>query len=286
MEHVEKDHDSIKKCEFCHKMYNNFNWHMMKYHKNLFRCSYHKCKTYFRTEKEVQKHMALVHAVSKRKKCIFCSMFYSSVTMHKHLRTVHKTQLASAFKCTSCIYHKYFLNEAKYKNHMDICHGNSLNCIYCDKTWINKKSLKSHVNYVHQNVKIMCNYYGCSQFFHTQRECDAHFKQLHKIEDEKKRFQCPKCSFRTPTKNVLKEHEDRMHETKDISCPKCGKCFGNLVALKQHFSKSHVAIICQHCNSQIVNIRQHQVKRKCENCHLVLLCIQLANLHKQKCVNC
>jgi hypothetical protein len=78
--------DKLIKCEFCCFRY----WksrkanHLKIHHKNdnLIRCSYWNCSTHFCSEVEKQNHEALVHASTKKDKCIFCYNFFTKLTFY------------------------------------------------------------------------------------------------------------------------------------------------------------------------------------------------------------
>jgi hypothetical protein len=67
------------KCDFCCLMYfeRDHSNHFKRHHKNdnLLQCSYRTCPSRFLSEIEKQNHEALVHALTKKHKCIFCSFF-------------------------------------------------------------------------------------------------------------------------------------------------------------------------------------------------------------------
>jgi hypothetical protein len=93
----------LTKCDFCCLMYykrDRLN-HFKKHHKNdnLIRCSYWRCSLRFRSELEKQNHEALVHALTKKQKCLYCNLFFTDNAIVVHYQTIHKTLFANAFKC-------------------------------------------------------------------------------------------------------------------------------------------------------------------------------------------
>jgi hypothetical protein len=113
------------KCEFCCLMYSikNQAYHFKIHHtnENLIRCSYNNCSTRFRSEVEKQNHEALVHALTRRQKCIFCNLFFAEDCLFHHYQRKHKSLLAKAFRCKfKC--RKYFLTEADLEEHIASAH--------------------------------------------------------------------------------------------------------------------------------------------------------------------
>jgi len=180
--------DKLIKCDFCCLMYSkNDQAHHFKIHhknENLIRCSYFHCPTRFRSEVEKQNHEALVHASTKKHKCIFCNLFFYEDSLLNHYQRMHKTLFANAFKCK---FHckRYFLTEAEREEHIASAHKICLmraeaKCLYCNKICIDKNLLDSHINWHHSAVKILCKFFNCCQYFHTQTEADKHFELRHK----------------------------------------------------------------------------------------------------------
>jgi KRAB domain-containing zinc finger protein len=279
------------KCDFCCEMYcksltsNHFKIHH-KYD-NLIRCSYLHCSTHFRSEVEKQNHEALVHASTKKDKCIFCNLFFSESGILYHYQTIHKTLFANAFKCK---FHcrKYFLTEADREEHIASAHKRPMRteakCLYCNKICIDKDALSCHIRRNHSAIKITCKFYNCRQYYHTQTEADEHFEQKHQKIELKKKYYCTKCSFRSANKSKVKYHISRMHKDKILLCPKCFKCFSSSRTLKAHVKQTHSPPkVCPHCNKSYLHIRMHLKQEKCKKCQTVLLCIQVAQLHKKLC---
>jgi hypothetical protein len=279
------------KCDFCYLMYSERNQanHFQKHHKNdnLVRCSYRPCATRFRSEEEKQNHEALMHASTKKIKCIFCDLFFHAASILHHYRMKHETLFANAFKCK---FHcrKYFLTEADRDEHIASAHKILMRaeakCLYCNKICIDKHGLKYHINKQHSAVKILCKFFGCCQYFHTQTEADEHFKEQHQKIEENKRYCCLQCNYRTAFKNKVMAHISRMHGQKISKCPKCSKCFSSSFILKDHIKQTHSPPkVCPHCNKGSRHIKQHMKQDKCKRCQKVLLCVGVAQLHKKLC---
>jgi hypothetical protein len=283
--------DKLVKCDFCCVMHckSLTAYHLKKHHKNdnFIPCSYWRCSVHFRSEVEKQNHEALVHVSTKKHKCIFCNLFLSESKILQHYQTKHKSLFANAFKCK---FHcrKYFLTEADCQEHIASAHKilmrTEAKCLYCDKICIDKNALVKHINWHHSAVKILCKFFGCGQYFHTQTEADEHFEEQHEKIEENKKYRCLKCNYRSPCKYRVKYHISRMHGEKILQCLKCSKCYNSSFTLKDHVKRAHSPPkVCPHCNKSYFNIRVHLKQENCKRCQKVLLCVCVARLHKKLC---
>jgi hypothetical protein len=291
-EHIREVTNQLIKCDFCCKKYlkNSKTIHFQLNHMNdnLVRCSYLHCSTHFRSEEEKQNHEALVHASTKKDKCIFCNLFYNDVAILHHYRRKHKTLFANAFKCKfRC--RRYFLTEVDREKHIASAHKICLmraeaKCLYCNKICIDKHMLNRHINNHHSAVKIICKFFQCVQYFHTQTEADKHFEQQHQKIEENKKYRCLKCNYRSASNWHFKDHISRMHGEKILPCPKCSRYFSSSRNLKTHIKLVHSPPkVCPHCNKSMLNIRMHLKQEKCKSCCKVLVCLRVAKLHKKLC---
>jgi KRAB domain-containing zinc finger protein len=291
---VTQINDKLIKCDFCCLNY----WksftskHFKIHHKNdnLIRCSYQRCSTRFRSEAEKQNHEAQVHESVKKQKCMFCNLFLTAKSnILQHYQTTHKSLLANVFKCTfKC--KRYFLTEADREEHIVSAHKTKClmrteaKCLYCNKICIDKHVLSNHIRKNHSAVKILCKFFHCGQYFHTQTEADEHFEQQHQKMEENKKYHCLKCNFKTASQNNFKNHISRMHGEKILPCPKCSRCFSSSLTLKVHMKQVHSPRkICPHCDKSYLHIKRHLKQEKCNRCQEVLMCIHVAQLHKKLC---
>jgi KRAB domain-containing zinc finger protein len=153
--------------------------------------------------------------------------------------------------------------------------------LYCNKICIDKHVLNSHINKHHLAVKILCKFFHCGQYFHTQTEADEHFEQQHQKIEENKKYHCLKCNYGTALKFKLKVHISRMHGEKILPCPKCSRCFSFPFDLKDHLQRAHLPPkVCQHCNKCCRYMKSHMKQEKCKRCQKVLLCVRVARSHK------
>ena len=129
-----------------------------------------------------------------------------------------------------------------------------------------------------------CNFRFCSQYFHTQAQADSHFEQKHQKIEDKKKFRCLKCNYRSSQKASCDLHMSQIHGDKSLPCSKCQKLFGSSAALKIHLRFAHKPPkVCPHCNICYSRIEVHLKEEKCKICQKDLLCINSAQLHKEVC---
>lgn len=287
----------LRKCEFCIKTSRTYPTgrmleHLRKFHEGetFVRCSYLLCSTFFRSEEEKQKHEELIHAGANKTKCIFCNLFFPNSTMTSHLKYSHKSQYPNAFKCTfPCS--TYFLTELERDRHIDSVHKKlklrqEVECIYCNKLCTDKILLRNHIRICHSDVKIRCKMQQCNQFFLTQTQSDAHYNEVHRKREEKKKLRCSECDFRSNKLSNVKKHAIRNHKSKDIPCPnvKCSKLFSSAYALTDHLRYSHAELkTCQHCKMKLVEFKYHQMQAKCKKCQRLLPCVRKAQQHYKVC---
>jgi hypothetical protein len=208
-----------------------------------------------------------VHASTKKDKCIFCFKFFHEGSLSHHYRRKHKTLFANAYKCK---FHcrRYFLTEADCEEHTASAHTECLiraeaMCLYCNKICIDKRVMQQHINKCHSAVKILCKFFHCGQYFHTQTEADKHFEQQHQKMEENKKYCCLKCNYRSVYQKNFTFHISRMHGDKILLCTKCSRCFSSSVTLKVHIKQAHSPQkICPHCNITHSNISMHLKQEK------------------------
>lgn len=109
---------------------------------------------YFRTKKNIFKHIQDVHCSIRRYKCEICLFAFKTFrNLKKHLNNKHK------IKAT---------NEKK----ISIIPNGSLNCDLCSKSFRNRSSFYSHNYYVHPKVEYKCHL--CEKSFKRKLKLKLH----------------------------------------------------------------------------------------------------------------
>jgi hypothetical protein len=202
------------KCPLCQMEISgwHFDRHVKKHHpptQIYKRCRFKNCSERFLSDKNRQEHEEITHdSKTKWKKCIYCNKLV--VRLYQHMNKNHKSD---AIKCnfhSACP--NYFLSEKDRDEHIEKVHLiENITCIYCNSTCASKALLYHHVKNHHLDVHIRCTFHGCPLFFSSQSECDDHYKQMHQQKEDKKKFQCSRCSYKSASKNVLTRHIKRIH---------------------------------------------------------------------------
>ena len=308
--HISKFHHGKKNkvskktnCIFCVKMVciNRMKAHVRESHKNkpFIRCSYnnYRCNTYFKSQEQKTKHIEEFHnAVGKGNKydtleCIYCGLAdVKRCMLQKHMRAHHKS---IAIRCN---FHKlcptYFKSEAERDEHVQNVHRltcwelpDGIECVYCKKMCRDKKHLLDHVSSVHFHLRIKCSAHRCTQFFIHQSDCDQHFEEQHRQEEDKKKFQCHDCGYRALKKLNLTKHVSQKHLKRRYECPLCDRVLNSKCAINKHLRKVHVkSKKCRNCNTTEVKLlKQHQKKMQCKVCKKMLPCLTAAAQHAEIC---
>lgn len=302
--HVGKKYKFSKKarCIYCDKMVftNKMKAHVQKSHENkpFIRCSYnnYQCNTYFQSLEEKKEHEEEFHnAVGKGKetdklKCIYCDLAdVKRCLLKKHMQSHHKS---IAIRCN---FHKlcstYFHTEAERDEHVQNVHRRTcwqlpdgVECVYCKKICRDKKQLLDHVSSVHFLVRIKCGAHRCTQFFLSQSDCDQHFEEKHREEEDKKMFHCHDCGYRALRKINLTRHVSQKHLNSEFECPLCARVLHSKCAVNKHLRKVHVkSQQCRYCNTEVKFLKQHQKQLQCKVCNEMLPCLTSAARHGEIC---
>ena len=117
-------------------------------------------------------------------------------------------------------------------------------CPYCAKIFTLKKSLKNHIQNIHEGIRV----------------------------------QCDQCPYQAPDKTRLKRHVETRHEAKSFYCDQCDHVFMSRYSLATHLQTMHsdTEYKCDDCDyktKQRSNLQKHRdakhdnVRYPCEICH-------------------
>ena len=95
-------------------------------------------------------------------------------------------------------------------------------CSLCDKTFVQKRSLKNHIKEFHEED--------------GGKELLNNFENLHKYEKEE--FKCSMCERKFEKEISMRRHFKSSGHYNVNSCPVCYKSFGRKGGLKMHFRHS------------------------------------------------
>ena len=144
-------------------------------------------------------------------------------------------------------------------------------CKICNKRFLSKSALTSHVKFIHQHANIYkCPIENCKKFFNNQYRLDIHLMihqgikpyecdlcgkcfteqgtlRSHLVTHSKlKPFKCDLCTYKCKTNPQLKNHYKKHHN--DIYYYKCEKCylkFSKKAELKHHLNEHHIWSLTQ-----------------------------------------
>lgn len=230
------------------------------------------CDKSFRFNFELKRHVAIFHQKQRPHKCKYCSKKFArkgrlkNPTDSTHFGIRHKCHLCSALLAS-----KEYLNRHIRNAHNRVTR---YSCMYCEKSYTSKHSLRSHVNVIHEDNKhsFQCN--TCDKVFLRQSSLYCH-KIRHAQE---KLHKCCTCSMKFYTEIEKKRHEfTHKPLQKSFECDTCKKLYVSKTCLHQHISRSHHArgkVSCVFCGKDKAglkvlydHIRRH-IQEKYHECEL------------------
>lgn len=214
-------------CIFCKK---NFVATYMKEHikrshlnKPIIRCSLPLCVTYFYSHDQKAKHEEKYHSEKIKDdmiNCIYCQKLLTRLRLLNHVRVKHSSIAIRCNLTNRCV--TFFHTEAEREQHLLKVHRQPewIKCIYCKKFFRNIAQLSTHIHMQHKSVRIRCSIRKCFSFFLSQVECDQHFEEHHRQDEDKKKFHCSDCDFESNKKVNLATHVTLHHLLKSFECIK------------------------------------------------------------------
>ena len=107
-------------------------------------------------------------------------------------------------------------------------------CQLCDKRFKNDKTLKNHIESVHNGVKYNCE--QCFKQFTDRGSLSKHIKAIH----EGVRYECDQCGYIATQQGNLKIHIQSVHEGVIYTCPqKNCNYLGSWDGVRNHKKKVH-----------------------------------------------
>ena len=135
-------------------------------------------------------------------------------------------------------------------------------CSQCDKTYIWKSDLKSHVKAVHEGVKFKCK--ECDHESPYSSGVREHWNRKHRNE----KLKCKECNFETTVKGDLKRHKQK-HSIESFVCKLCNKKLKHKSTLikhkhkhlKEHKKETFICVLCDYENVSDINLQEHMVSK-------------------------
>ncbi|XP_059618617.1 oocyte zinc finger protein XlCOF6-like [Phlebotomus argentipes] len=194
--------------------------------------------------------------------CAFCSrVFYRKFSLRDHIFTMH-VKSGLAFACSKCP-KRFATNRSLYfheRTHLPDAERRIHRCPCCEKMFLNKSGLKTHIDAAHIGEKpFTCEECGIS--FVTKARLTEH-----QVAHRKERpYQCSSCSKAFKTLKYLKNHK-KCHEVEGVVCPHCGLTLKNKATLKLHLvvHSDVKKYKCHHCGNEYKRVQTFRV-----SCHEV-----------------
>lgn len=151
----------------------------------------------------------------------------------------------------------------------------NLTCPYCQKTFSEKRRVKSHISRMHLKIKKFscdqCNYTSCVKA-EMRRHMRVHLPAAEKAYDFRI---CPECGKKCHGNNHLNFHIKKAHlKIKRFFCDHCPYSAFERFSMQTHLLQVHIAkdtqksFQCDSCNSQFVSARNLKVHKRSKHEHI------------------
>jgi len=267
-----------KQCYAAHIKYNHS--------KEVVRCKYKHCFTFFKSEEDRKKHYGEKHVAKYC--CALCD--FSTWTRNNFRKHFERQHFPKEIKCPHCT--KLFRSQQVLKEHINYIHKPHEKCPHCKEIGTN---LNRHV------VTTICPV--CSQPFPCKKLFSNHKLKCKKI------HKCLDCGKTFKHDAHLKYHINLMHKSgqkfKGLKCNICSTFFVSRKSLKSHQLSEHFALMkfkCNLCEDAFIckdtmlrhNVFKHNIGGfTCEMCDIKYhnkreLTAHIKNIHveKQQLVEC
>jgi len=219
----------VKFCKECDKFDDGNDKNSVSVHSSNMECK--ECGQILKTCRLFKVHQFKVHNIGAALQCALCPYQTAiKVYFNAHMRTTH----GEGFICTEC--GEKFTHKSAYKCHMKFKHeGAKEFCDQCDFVSTTRDGLSYHVKTVHLGLKaVICKI--CGVKLNRQRELRTHMATIH---GSGKYWSCSKCDYNATTKQLLQEHDRKVHERIFFECDHCPSKFVRKYALRRHLENVH-----------------------------------------------
>lgn len=218
----------------------------------------HVCKQEFQKMCFLSRHCRKVHSCLPAVNC-FCGKqlgTWKRLLIHKHLHFPEKID----YECKECkIIYKL---KSSYDNHMKSKHGPDAKkhvCSQCARCFKDSRTLLTHEKtHLPDYLKLTHLCEVCNKKFVNKNSLKSHITSVHEMANL---YTCETCGKGFSTKSNLKSHLYVHSSKKDVQCDTCSARFKNMDSLrkhkKTHLEKSHVCNICGNRYRNRNNLKAH-----------------------------
>jgi len=193
--------------------------------------------------------------MEKKSQCLLCPETLKSVSINKHLITMHfhekdnpkYQEMEESIKkiCPEC--GKEFVTAQKYRGHFYKEHGKIVKkdhlCNICGTSYVTKFALSTHMETEHKTFQRYC--VECDKTFHRKSSFVFHLKEHHS-----QKIECTECGKRFSGRKLLRHIKVNHVKEKEFPCKECPKQFAFKEKLKSHIQSVHLNLKpygCENC---------------------------------------
>ncbi|XP_061385113.1 zinc finger and SCAN domain-containing protein 12-like [Danaus plexippus] len=179
-------------------------------------------------------------------KCSYCDkVFGTHVRKMCHEKYTHNTNARYTTNCPHCdqSFTSYYQRNRHMFNEHNIAAA-TYKCNICDKSFILKSKLTSHIKKVHlMERNHICS--ECGQGFFIKQSLDEHMIK----HNGERVFKCTVCHKAYARKKTLREHMRIHNNDRRFKCGVCGLAFVQKCSLKSHMLSNHGLTLSEFENS-------------------------------------
>lgn len=221
-------------CALCHSTFETFKMllqHMNGHYRNYI-CEV--CDIGFINKHRLKNHQR-IHDIGTFK-CEFCDKIFSTrVKKMCHEKYTHNSASRYTTSCPHCdqSFNSYYQrNRHMFKEHNVA--AATYKCNICDKSFILKSKLTSHIKKVHlMERNHICS--ECGQGFFMKQSLDEHMVK----HNGERVFSCTVCHKAYARKKTLREHMRIHNNDRRFKCGVCSLAFVQKCSLKSHMLSNH-----------------------------------------------
>lgn len=238
----------ILNCALCNSTFETFKMllqHMNGHYRNYI-CDI--CDLGFINKHKLRNHQR-THDIGSFN-CSFCEkVFTTRVRKLCHEKYTHNSNARYTTNCPHC--DQSFTSYYRRNRHMSVEHNSAAatyKCNICDKSFILKSKLTSHIKKVHlMERNHICS--ECGQGFFIKQSLDEHMIK----HNGERVFKCTVCSKAYARKKTLREHMRIHNNDRRFKCGVCALAFVQKCSLKSHMLSNHGITLAEYENSRTEN---------------------------------